>query len=333
MSSPRPIAVLGAGNMGTALALVLARHGRPVNIYCIEPDVERDINVRHRNTKYLRGIGIPANIRATADIATSLRGAEIIIVAVPSSAVLDVIALAIPHLAKDATVAIVTKGLDAETLLPKVEITRDLLPVPLRKHVMAIAGPAIAMELAEGKPAAILLAGRDPASRRKLACLFANGSLKVAVSDDLRGVGLCMSLKNPYAIGLGLCDGLGFPMNSKAFVLTLALEEMGRIVRAAGGDAQTITTLAGLGDLVVSGFSAHGRNRTYGERLVKSRTKEPTRLGLLTVEGIASAPLALRLCRRHKVKAPLLTAVNACLAADVRFERPFVDYLKHLSLL
>ncbi|MBU1348571.1 NAD(P)H-dependent glycerol-3-phosphate dehydrogenase [Patescibacteria group bacterium] len=333
MKSQRSIAVLGAGNMGTALALVLARHGRPVNVYCIESDVEDDINRRGRNTKYLRGIGIPANVRAHADIATALRGADTVIVAVPSFAVLEVIGLAVPHLTKGATVAIVTKGLDEKKLLPKVEISRNLLPAPFRTRTFAIGGPAIATELAESKPGAILLAGKDTTSRNRLARLFANGTLKVAVSDDVRGVGLCMSLKNPYAIGLGLCDGLGFPMNTKAFVLTLALEEMGRIVRAAGGDATTITTLAGLGDLVVSGFSSHGRNRTYGERLVKSRTKDPTRLDLITVEGIASTPLALRLSKKHKVRVPLLTAINACLTADARFERPFVEYLKHLSLL
>jgi glycerol-3-phosphate dehydrogenase (NAD(P)+) len=329
----RPFAILGAGNMGTALALVLSRHKRPVNLYCIEGDVEEDINVRGRNTKYLKGVGLPRNIRAFADPAEALRGAEIAIVAVPSFAIEEVVALSLPFLSPDCIVAVVTKGLDRKTLLPKIETARRLLPRIMRKRVAAISGPAIATELAKGKPAAVLLAGEDRTALKKLAGYLANGTLKVAISDDLRGASLCMAMKNAYAIALGMCDGLDFPMNTKALVLTMALEEMSHLVRAAGGDSKTVMTLAGLGDLVVSGFSSHGRNRTYGERLVGARSKDPARLGLGTVEGIATVPTALRLARRRRVKTPLLSAIGKCVAADAHYEQPFIEYLKHLSLL
>lgn len=329
----RPFAILGAGNMGTALALVLSRHKRPVNLYCIEPDVEEDINGRHRNRKYLRGVRLPRNIRAFRNVAEALEGAETAIVAVPSFAIEEVVGLSLPFLAPDCIVAIVTKGLDRKTLQPKIETARRPLPRAMRRRVCAVSGPAIATELAKGRPAAVLLAGEDAASLKKLAGLLANGTLKVAISRDLRGAGLCMALKNAYAIGLGLCDGFGYPMNTKALVLTMALEEMSRLVKAAGGDPATVMTLAGLGDLVVSGFSTHGRNRTYGERLVGSKTKEPAKLGLTTVEGIATTGTALRLARRFKVCAPLLSAISSCLAARAHFERPFVEYLKRLSLL
>jgi glycerol-3-phosphate dehydrogenase (NAD(P)+) len=329
----RPFAVLGAGNMGTALALVLSRHGRPVNMYCIEPDVLEDINRRHRNSKYLRGVTLPRNIRAFADPENALDGAETAIVAVPSFAIEDVIRISLSFMPPDCIVAIVTKGLDRKSLLPKIETVRDSLPRPMRRRVCAISGPAIATELAKGRPAAVLLAGTDAVSLNHLARFLANGTLKVAVSSDFRGASLCMALKNAYAIGLGMCDGLGYPMNTKALVLTLALEEMSRIVRAAGGDPKTVMTLAGLGDLVVSGFSSHGRNRTYGERLVGSKTKDPSRLGLGTVEGIATIPTALRLARSLRVTAPLLSAIGKCLSSKKGFEKPFTSYLKKLSLL
>lgn len=328
----RPLAVLGAGNMGTALALVLSRHARPVHLYCIEPDVEDDINRRHRNAKYLPGVRLPRAIRAFGKPAEALRNADVAIFAIPSFAVEDVASLAAPFLRPDCAIGIVTKGLDPQTLHSKIESVRDILPRALRPRVVAMAGPAIATELAEGMPAAVLLAG-NAAPAKKLASFLRNGMLKTAVSTDLRGAGLCMALKNVYAIGLGMCDGMKYPMNTKALVLTEALDEMSRIVKAAGGDPATVMTLAGLGDLVVSGFSSHGRNRTYGERLAGSKTKDPARLGLGTVEGIATVPIAVRLARRSAVRTPLLSAISSCLAARAHFERPFVAYLKHLSLV
>lgn len=329
----RPFAVLGAGNMGTALALVLSRHERSVNLYCIEPDVAQDINARHRNAKYLPGVRLPRNIRAFGNVAEALEGAEAAIVAVPSFAIEEAVTLSLPFLAPDCIVGIVTKGLDRKTLQPKIETARCLLPPRMRKHVCAVSGPAIATELAKGRPAAILLAGEDAASLKKLAGFLADGMLKVAISGDLHGASLCMALKNAYAIGLGMCDGLGYPMNSKALVLTLALEEMSGFVRAAGGDPKTVMTLAGLGDLVVSGFSSHGRNRTYGERIVGSRTKDPSRLGLGLVEGIDTTATALRLARQLRIKTPLLSAIGKCLAAEKHFEKPFTTYLHNLTLL
>jgi glycerol-3-phosphate dehydrogenase (NAD(P)+) len=262
-----------------------------------------------------------------------LDDAEAAIVAVPSFAIEEALMLSLPFLAPDCIVAIVTKGLDRKSLQPKIETARCLLPPRMRKRVCAVSGPAIATELAKGKPAAILLAGEDVASLRKLAGFLANGTLKVAISGDLHGASLCMALKNAYAIGLGMCDGLAYPMNTKALVLTLALDEMSRIVRAAGGDPKTVMTLAGLGDLVVSGFSSHGRNRTYGERLVGSKTKDPERLRLGLVEGIATTGTALKLAHRIRIKTPLLAAIGKCLSSGKDFETPFTSYLKNLTLL
>lgn len=329
----RPLAILGAGNVGTALALLLARHGRPVNIFCIEPDVTENINRRHRNTTYLRGIRLPRNIRAFADPADALRGADLAIVAVPSGAVRNVALVAGPFLERDAAVAVISKGLDPTTLLPMAHTVQRHLPRAFRRRVCAIAGPAIAAELAQGTTAGVMVAGADAKTRHIIARLLASPTLKVATSDDMTGAGYAMAFKNVYAIALGMCDGLGAPMNTKALVLTLALEELSRLLEAAGGARDTAYTLAGIGDLAVSGFSPHGRNRTYGERLVGAKHHDPARLGLGTVEGMAAAPLALRFAKRLRVRAPLMQAVVDCLNASRPFERPFVRYLNHLHLV
>jgi glycerol-3-phosphate dehydrogenase (NAD(P)+) len=328
---PRPIAILGAGNIATALAVILAKR-RPIRLYAVEGEVAEEINRRHRNSKYLKGVSLPKNIRAEANIALALKGADTVILAVPSQAVPEVMTLAAPFFERDAVLGCITKGFNPETLLPTVRTAACYLPQRLKKKICAIGGPAVAMELAIRKPAGLLVAGQDKRSVKFLAKLIENDNLKVATSDDLLGVGYAMAFKNIYAIALGLCDGLGYPMNTKALVMTLGLQEIAGVLRAVGARPETEYSLAGLGDILTTGLSVHGRNRSYGERLVNSRTKDPRRLGLQTVEGIAAAGYGQKLARSLRVKTPLLDAIAKCLKSSSRFERPFVNFLTDLRL-
>lgn len=330
----RPIAILGAGNMASALALNLARHGRPVRLYCIEADVEEEIRRNRTNSKYLAGHHFPKNVSASNDLVGVVDGADAVFVVVPSFAVSNVLTQARPHLAKDAIIASVSKGLDPKTLEPIVESESRLLPPALRRRICALGGPAIATEMAKGSPTGIVIASKDRRGAETIKLLLSSASVKVTTSQDVRGVGLASALKNAYAISLGLCDGLKLPMNAKALVLTIALEELSTLLKACGADKKTAYGLAGLGDFAVSGFSSHGRNRTYGEHLVGAKTKDPKAFGLMTVEGIVATALALRLARKTKaIKAlPLLAAIDRCLRARKDYAEPFIGYLKHLTL-
>lgn len=328
-----PIAILGAGNMAGALALDLARHKRPVRLYCIEPDVEEEMRVHHHNTKYLTGHRFPKNVTATNDLATVLDEAEDVFIAVPSFALIEVLLKARPFLSSGVrTIACVTKGLDARTLKPLVIAGSEILPPKLRRRMCMLGGPAIATEMAKGSLTGFEVAGRDAAAIARVKHLLESGTVRCAVSSDLLGVGLASALKNPYAIGLGLCDGLAFATNTKALVLTLAMQETQQILTKAGAHPETAITLAGLGDMVVTAMSPHGRNRTYGARLAGAKSKDPKRLGLGTVEGIAATALAIRLARRLKARTPLLEAIDRCLRSRKNFEQPFVNYLKNLKL-
>jgi glycerol-3-phosphate dehydrogenase (NAD(P)+) len=328
-----PIAILGAGNMASALALNLARHKRPVRLYCIEPDVEADIRKNACNTKYLAGHRFPKHVSASADLGAVLEGAEDIFLAVPSFAVADVLEKAKPFLTKRVkSVASITKGIDPETLEPLVLTAADLLPSFLRRKLCMLGGPAVAVEMAKDSPTGFIIAGRDKTAIARLKHLLETKTVKCASSTDLLGVGLASALKNPYAIALGMCDGLGHPSNAKAMVLALAIEEMEHLLVKAGGHIDTATGLAGLGDLIVTGMSPHGRNRTYGERLVGAKSKIPADLGLGTVEGIPATALAIKLARRVKAHTPLLDTIDRCLRSRKNFERPFVRYLTNLSL-
>jgi glycerol-3-phosphate dehydrogenase (NAD(P)+) len=331
--SKAPIAILGAGNMASALALNLARHKRPIRLYCIEEDVEEDLRRNRCNSKYLAGHRFPKNITATSDIAKVLEDAEDVFIAVPSFAVTEVVEKAKPFLhRKIKSIASITKGLDEKTLKPLVMSEANVLPPHLRKLVCTLGGPAIGKEMAKGSPTGFIIAGREKAVLQRVKKLLETQTVKCATSTDLIGVGLASALKNPYAIALGLCDGLGYPTNAKAMTLAIAVEEMEHIILSSGGHIDTATGLAGLGDLIVTGMSPHGRNRTYGEKLVGAKTKDPKDLGLGTVEGIAATMLAVKLARRIKVKTPLLDTIDRCLRSRHHFERPFVQYLKNLQL-
>lgn len=290
------------------------------------------MNRSHRNTKYLAGTELPPHVSATGDMAEALADAHIVVCAVPSHAIVATLQAATRHLAPDAIVASITKGIDEATLAPISIHAAEALPEALRHRLCVIAGPAVANEIAQGHPAAMVVASVDPEAARLVANALSGTHVKAATSMDLHGAGYAMALKNAYAIALGMCDGLKFPMNTKALVITMALEEMARILAAAGAQPQTATSLAGLGDLLVTGLSPHGRNRTYGERLVGATTKDPARLGLGTVEGIAATAAALRLRAKLGADAPLLETVGKCLAQDSGFERPFISLIHDLRL-
>lgn len=326
------IAILGAGNVGTGLAYHFGRQGHTVSMYCIEPDVLRQINEKHRNKKYLRNARLPDNVRAHSDIDACLKDARLAILAVPSHAALQVTAEAKPFLRKDTIVACITKGLDPESLEPIVLSVKKGLPKANQKRACMIGGPAIATELTHDTPTAFVAASTDDNARKHLADLLRHEHIKSAESKDLLGVGLGAALKNPYAIALGFCDGLNYPTNSKALVITMAVSEMTGIMLRAGADPKTAPSLAGLGDLLVTGLSPHGHNRTYGQKLVKARTNDPAKLRLTTVEGIRASELGLKLAKRLRARTPLLAAIHRGIHATSDFHKPFESYLKKLKL-
>jgi len=209
---------------------------------------------------------------------------------------------------------------------------KESLPANLRKRVCMLGGPAIATEMVKGTPMAFVVACEDAKARQAFTKLLASRNLRVAQSDDLLGVGLGAALKNAYAIALGFCDGLAYNTNAKAFVISMAVSEMAGIMLKAGAHPKTAPSLAGLGDLLVTGLSPHGRNRKYGERLVRAQTNDPKRLGLTTVEGIAATDLGLKLAKKLGAKTPLLTAIQKSIHAKSHYSQPFVDYVKNVKL-
>ncbi len=326
------IAILGAGNMATAMAHHLSQQQHEIILYCIEPEVEKQINLKHRNDKYLKGVNLSKTISATSCLQTAVQEAQIMIVAIPSNAVLTVLRQAIPHMRSDLIIASLSKGFDAKTGQTIALAEQAILPPKIGKRLCMLGGPAIAAELVKGNPMAFVVAGQDKKARQTMAQILTNGQVKAAQSSDLLGVSLAATLKNAYAIALGFCDGLKYSTNTKAFVVTMAISEMAGMMLKSGASPKSAPSLAGLGDLLVTGWSPYGRNRRYGEVLVKAKTNDPKALGLTTVEGIAAARLGLKLSKKLGTKTPLLSAIHNGINSQKNFHQPFINYLKTIQL-
>ena len=327
------VAILGAGNLGTTLGIVLtggvpgirAGRSREVVLWTIEPDVAGEMRDRHVNTKYLPGVPLPRALGVSGDLGEAIAGAAVVIVTVPSKVVREVArrlgqALgatrgALPDgPAGEAAPFIVSasKGLEAGTYLRMTEVIASELGASLAGRVLAMSGPSIAHELSRGTPTAVALAGSDPRLARAARRELQTPILRFQISRDVTGVELAGVLKNAYALAFGLCDGLGLGLNTKAALLSRALPELARLGVALGGRRATFYGLAGLGDLVGTGLSDHSRNRRMGEELARRRPADEALASIPgVVEGIGSVHLARELAARHRLRLPLLEGIAA----------------------
>ena len=326
MSGTR-FAILGAGNLGTTLGVVLtggvpgirAGKSRDVVLWTIESDVAAEIDSQRQNTKYLPGVTLPRGLAVTTNLATALAGARVVIVALPSKVVRDVtgrMADALPAVGAPEPPAIVSasKGLEPDSYLRMTQVIASGLPTGPRERVLALAGPSIAHELARGVPTAVVLAHHDAALARAVRREMQTPILRIQISRDVTGVELGAVLKNVYALLLGLCDGLGLGLNTKAALLTRALPEMARLGVALGGRRATFFGLAGLGDLIGTGLSEHSRNRRMGEEMARRRDRDEALASIPTVvEGAGSLATARELASRRSLKLPVLEGIAAIL--------------------
>ena len=302
----RTVAVLGAGNMGTALAQTIAGNGHSVRLWSIETDVLEEIRDRRLNPKYLPGVTLHKGVTPCWTLEETLAGAWLALFSVPSQVVRPLARDAAPHILAEQAVLNVGKGLDEGTDKRMSEVLAE----ELSEHggIAAMGGPAIASEFARGVPTAVIVASTDPTLAAEVQETLQNEFFKVETTTDVAGVELGASLKNAYAIALGMCDGAGYGTNTKAFLASLALAEMAALSRALGGEERTAYGLAGLGDLITTGFNPHSRNRTLGEKLC-SNTDWEQFLRDNTVEGVAACR-ATELADRLDVPTPLLHAIH-----------------------
>ena len=313
MSTPpfAKIAVLGAGSWGTALAAWLAERGQPVILWGHDADHIGQLVSTRRNNKYLPGVGLPAGVTPTANLADAA-GAALVLFVTPSRAIREVAGrLADVPLAPDAVLLSCTKGIEFGTGLRMTEILTRILP---GCEAAALSGPSHAEEVARGGPTALVLGAARAATAARLQALFNAGTLRAYTSDDVAGIELGGALKNIFALAAGVSDGLGFGDNAKAALVTRSLVELGRLGRCLGGRTETFQGLSGIGDLMVTCFSRHSRNRGVGERLGRGETLADITASMsMVAEGVPTTRSAHALARQLGVETPVIDQMHAVL--------------------
>jgi glycerol-3-phosphate dehydrogenase (NAD(P)+) len=305
------IAVLGSGAWGTTLAVVLAHKGASVVLWEHDPARALAMQQTRENAIFLPGIILPSTLEVTADLAATVRDAEVVVFVVPSQRMRANARLVAPLIAPTAIAVSASKGLEMTTLARMSEVLRDILPSGPRDRVAVLSGPNLAREVADGKPAASVVASSDAAVRKQMQELFGTERLRVYSTDDVVGVELGGTLKNVIAIAIGCSDGLGFGDNTKAALMTRGLAEMVRLAVAEGGHPLTLAGLAGLGDLIATCSSPLSRNYSLGRELTSTgKTVAEVLAGRHSVaEGVLSARAAVQMAARHGIEMPVAQAL------------------------
>jgi glycerol-3-phosphate dehydrogenase (NAD(P)+) len=314
------IAILGAGSWGTALSVVLsrARKTHEISLWAHNRALAETLQNHRENSRYLAGVRLPEGIRVTGDMPTALTAAQLVVGALPSVYARTVYSEAVPCVTPEMIFVSATKGLEPAThlrmslvLAQVLEKVRNVQP---SRRIAALSGPSFAAEAARGAPTAVVLAAEDAALASWLQEELSGPSFRLYTNDDVLGVELAGAMKNVIAIAAGACQGLGLGSNPLAALITRGLAEMMRLAAALGARPETLSGLAGLGDLVLTCTGALSRNRHVGIELAKGRKLAEILAGMrMVAEGVDTAAPLLELAREHGTAMPITEQVDAIL--------------------
>jgi len=354
-------AVIGAGAWGTAVAKVIAEKGKDVDVWSFEKDTCDDINKRHVNSRYLPGVELPENLRASTNLVETASGREFLILAVPSLFLLQTAKqiLDAPSIREGSTaIAVITKGFLPTDKGPRLilETLEDYLPGFYRQSLVYIAGPSHAEEVSRGKITGLIAASENAKNSIRFRDLLKSKSLFVFSSFDVRGVQVAAAAKNVIAIAFGMLDAFKtmsgggtvadtnmFGDGTESLLLAAGLNEIQSLGMAMGAThPETFTSISGIGDLDVTCRSIFGRNRRFGKEIIEKKILEPFKdlddllarindIGYLP-EGAAAAKQVMVLAEKHKLKMPISTGVYHILNREIEpaaFLENFLNGLGH----
>jgi glycerol-3-phosphate dehydrogenase (NAD(P)+) len=326
------IAVLGAGAWGTALAKSLSDKGHRVRLWCRREAHASAIERDRTNAEFLPGFRLGPTLHATSDLKAALTGADLVLIAVPSHVLREVLGKAGPHLDPRAPMLSASKGIEIGTLKLVSEIFEDCLGPETHDRVAYLGGPSFAKEVAQGMPTAVVVACRNEAVAVRWQRALSTDRLRVYTTEDVVGIELGGALKNVIAIAAGISDGLGFGHNSRAALITRGLAEMTRLATKMGAHPMTLAGLAGLGDLVLTCTGDLSRNRTVGLELGKGRKLSEILAGVTQVaEGVRTTRAAYELARRVDVEMPITEAMYRILYEEYPAREAVVELMSRPS--
>jgi len=321
-----PLAILGAGSWGTALALHLSRLGQPIRLWTFEKKHAIDLKTEKTNNQYLPGHPFPESLYSTDQLADALLGVRDILIAVPSIGFRNTVTQLKPLLQADMRIVWVTKGLDETTGQLLHEIAEEILG---KKYSYAVlAGPSFAGEVAHAQPTAVVVASKDDVFAQDLSDRFNTPLFRVYLSHDMTGVEIGGVVKNVLAIATGISDGMGFGANARCALITRGLAEMMRLGQALGGQFDTLIGLAGLGDLILTCTDDQSRNRRFGLALGQGKNISIAEKEIgQVVEGKRNAELIIQLAHKTKTDMPIVEAVWQLLQGKLTAQQAMKDLL------
>jgi glycerol-3-phosphate dehydrogenase (NAD(P)+) len=323
------IAILGGGSWGTALAIVLSRTHKPheICLWVRDATLAESIRRDRENKLYLPGHTLPKTVQVTHDVAASLEHVDVIVGAIPAAHARGVYQHILPHLVRGTAIVSATKGLEPASHARMSEVISQVVAPEFPPRIAVLSGPSFAAEVARGEPTAVVIASRDhtvsrpaPAVRNfselaaELQEEFAAPNFRLYTNNDVLGVELAGAMKNVMAIAAGVCQGLDLGSNPLAALITRGLAEMSRLAVALGAHQETLSGLAGLGDLVLTCTGSLSRNRHVGIELGRGHSLAEILEGMkMVAEGVGTAGALLKLADETKLELPITEQVDAIL--------------------
>lgn len=330
-----PIAIIGAGGWGTALAITMARAkinaggARDVRLWAYEPYLVETLIATGENPLYLPSIRVPESVRISNSLEEVLSGAGIVIIAVPSHFYRQVFSQMLPLLNADMFFVSAAKGIENGTLMRMSEIVSDVAKPRFTASVAAISGPTFAPEVARGEPTALVVASPDKKLRIFLQKELSTARFRLYTNADLTGVEIAAAVKNIIAIAAGVADGLGLGSNSAAALITRGLAEITRLVVACGGKRETLSGLAGLGDLVLTSYGTLSRNRRVGVALGQGKDIHEVLSNMrMVAEGVNTAKSTVALARKLNVEMPIAEKMYSVLHQGLKPQDAINDLME-----
>jgi glycerol-3-phosphate dehydrogenase (NAD(P)+) len=315
---PVPVAVLGAGNFGTCLALLFARE-HDVRIWARDPEIADAINRERRNPRYLSEARIPERVRASSDLEETLEGRELVICAVPSHGLRDVMSRASRWIPEGAILVSTVKGIEMGTWKRMDQVLQDCLDPVHHPRLTFLSGPSFALEIARQRPTAVTVAAHEEAFAISVQESISGPWFRCYSSNDVIGVELGGAFKNVVAIAVGICDGLGLGQNARAGLMTRGLREITRLGVQLGADPLTFLGLAGMGDLILTCTGDLSRNRSVGLALGRGQKLPEIVAGMAgeVAEGVRTTAGACALAELHGVDMPITQCTRQVLDAEI----------------
>ena len=301
------IGVLGGGGWGTALARLLDSNGHRVCMWTRQAHNARELNDKRQNTKYLPDIPLPEPLKFSSDLHESVENSDVVVIAVPSNAVRELAANLIDVMRTSPLIVITSKGLEQGSLKTMSTVLPEILPNRFAGKISVLSGPSFAIEVASNLPTAVTVAAHDPIVAKTIQNAFSTSTFRVYTSTDIVGVEIGSAVKNVIALAVGVSDGLGNGYNARAALITRGIAEMTRLATRMGADPQTLSGLAGIGDLVLTCTSDLSRNKTVGRRIGKGERLQQIQSEMAsTTEGVLNCGAIRNLAISLDVDMPIV---------------------------